>query len=168
MIWTNMMIFGLISGVLAPSSKILIYFRTRTGWVHRRREIYRHGFLMASLPDVRNSITSDSLVYELLWATLKIQLSPVIQMRLHYKFQNVHLKVSTLIGQKHTWPDPTRLPNWMAMIWIHAQVLKMATKLYLGIVIRIELIEIHMNPLCDRETFPFEPKWTILKHSRWY
>lgn len=63
MIWTNMMIFGLISGVLAPSSKILIYFRARTGWVHRRREIYRHGFLRASLPDVRNSITSDRLFF---------------------------------------------------------------------------------------------------------
>ena len=165
------MIFGLISGVLAPSSKILIYFRARTGWVHRRREIYRHGFLMASFPDVRNSITSDRLVYELFWASLKIQLSPVIQMRLRYRFQNVHSKVSTLIGQKLTWPDPTRLPNWMVMIWIHVQVLKMATKLYSGIVIQIQyviLIEIHINPLCDRETFPFEPKWTILKHSRWY
>ena len=99
---------------------------------------------------------------------IKIQLSPVIQMRLRYRFQNVHSKVSTLIGQKLTWPDPTRLPNWMAMIWIHVQVLKMATKLYSGIVIQIILIKIHMNPLCDRETFPFEPKWTILKHSRWY
>ena len=30
----------------------------------------------------------------------------------------------------------------------------------------ITIIEIHINPLCDGETFPFEPKWTILKHSR--
>ena len=113
--------------------------------------------LMILLPDIRNTIKPDHLVHEFFEASIKIQLLPVIRMRLHYKFQNVHLKESISIGQKHTWPGLTRRPNWMAMIWILVQVLRMATKSYLGIVIQIISI---LKFICIHHVTDKISKWT--------